>query len=78
MKRSFYIRPVWDDEAKVFYSDTDISGLNIETDTLEEFYELVAEYAPDMIEANHPLPVAPSKPVQPDTVFVEKAMAVAC
>ena len=50
----FYVVPVWDEEAKRWYTDGNIIGLNIETKTLEELIDLVREFAPDLIEANHP------------------------
>jgi hypothetical protein len=53
MKRMFYVRAVWDDEAKVFYSDSDIIGLHIETPTIEEFEAVMNDVAADLIFANH-------------------------
>ena len=53
MKKSFYVRAVWDDEAKTYYTESDIRGLAIETRSLDEFEELVFELGPDMIMANH-------------------------
>ena len=35
MKKTFYVRALWDEEAKRFYSESDIHGLHIETDTVE-------------------------------------------
>ena len=49
----FVVIPVWDDEAKVWYTDGNIIGLNLEAETLEELIGLVREYAGEMIEANH-------------------------
>lgn len=53
MKRTFYVRAHWDDEAKVFYSESDISGFHIEAKTVEAFEEAMAEYAVELIVANH-------------------------
>jgi Domain of unknown function (DUF1902) len=53
MKRTFYVKAIWDDEAKVWFSETDVAGLFIETKTLEEFEEVMPELARDMIIANH-------------------------
>jgi hypothetical protein len=53
MKRSFFVRAIWDDEAKVYYSETDIFGLNIETKTLDEFEEVMNALALEMIMDNH-------------------------
>lgn len=52
-KRSFSVRALWDEEAKVFYSDSDIVGLHIEAATLEEFESTLMELGPDLIVANH-------------------------
>jgi len=49
----FYIRPVWDDEAKVYVSASNIIGLNIEAETADEIYEIAKECAIDLIIANH-------------------------
>ena len=49
----FYIRPVWDEEAKVYVSESNIIGLSIEADTTEEIYEIAKECAVDLILANH-------------------------
>lgn len=49
----FYVRACWDDEAKVFYSESDIIGLHIEADTLDEFEEIMKTCARDLIFENH-------------------------
>ena len=49
----FYIRPVWDDEAKVYISESNIIGLNIEAETAHEIYEIAKDCAVDLIIANH-------------------------
>jgi hypothetical protein len=53
MKRTFFVKALWDAEAKVWYSETDIEGLFIETRHLAEFEEIIPELARDMIIANH-------------------------
>jgi Domain of unknown function (DUF1902) len=53
MKRTFYVKAVWDDEAKVWYSETDIEGLFINAKDLDEFEEVVNEFAGDLILENH-------------------------
>ncbi len=53
MQKRFYVRAVWDDEAKTYYTESDIWGLHIETPSLDEFEELVFELGPQMIMANH-------------------------
>lgn len=52
-KRTFTVRPVWDDEAQVFYCESDIDGLHIEAKTLEEFEQLIDLHAVDLVIANH-------------------------
>ena len=52
-KRTFFVRAVWDEDAGVFYSESDIEGLHIEAETLEEFEKVMADEAIDLIVANH-------------------------
>ena len=52
MKSSYYVRAIWDPEAAVWVSESDIPGLVIEADTLAEFENLTGELAPEMLAAN--------------------------
>ena len=45
---------IWDDEAKVFTSQSNIPGLVVEAESFEEFIELVEALAPDVLPANIP------------------------
>jgi hypothetical protein len=51
----FKVSAIWDDDAKVFTSESNIPGLVIEAETYDEFVELVEALAPEMLEANLPL-----------------------
>ena len=51
--RTFFVKAVWDDEAKIYYSESDIIGLHLESKTLEKFEELVMELARELIIENH-------------------------
>lgn len=53
MKRTFNVKAVWDDEAQVFYSQSDIQGLHVEAASLDEFEAIIIEEAPELIMANH-------------------------
>ena len=53
MKRTFHIRAIWDAEAQVYVSESDISGFHIEAATLDEFEALMNELAVELIMANH-------------------------
>ena len=53
MRRMYSVTAVWDDEAQVFYCESDIEGLHVEAGSLEEFQRLIAEHAPELIIANH-------------------------
>ena len=53
MKRTFFVRAIWDDEAKVFYSESDIDGLHIEAATVNAFEDVLFDAAIDLIVANH-------------------------
>ena len=52
-RRVFSVEALWDEEAKVFYSQSDIDGLHIEAKSLKEFEKIVMDLAPDLILANH-------------------------
>lgn len=53
MKRTFHIRAIWDDEAKVFVSESDIEGLHIEAASLDLFEDIMNDVAVEIIMANH-------------------------
>lgn len=50
---SFEITALWDAEAQVWISESDIIGLHIEADTLEEFGKEVKRHAADLVIENH-------------------------
>jgi hypothetical protein len=52
-QRTFFVRSIWDDEAGVYYCESDIVGLHIEAQTSEEFEALMHEFVPELIMANH-------------------------
>lgn len=52
MTHSFYVKATWDAEASVWYSESDIPGLVLQTDTLEEFEDLIRHFAPDLLASN--------------------------
>ena len=54
IKKDFWVKPCWDAEARVYYSESNIRGLHIEADTPDEFHSLARELAPEMIRDNHP------------------------
>ena len=49
---SFYVNAIWDPEAQVWVSQTNIPGLVVEADCMEEFHVLVKALAPELISAN--------------------------
>ena len=61
-QRTFRVRPVWDSEAGVFVSDSDIIGLHVEAATVDEFESLVLEFAPELVLANHRDTSTPCRP----------------
>ncbi len=70
MKNQFYVKALWDDKHKLYYSDSNIRGLNLETESLDEFWDLVDHFAPDLIYCNHfsqKTPKNPSAKVQKDS-----------
>ena len=52
MKQSYYVTALWDAEASVWHSETNIPGLVIEADTVGEFEDLMNALAPEMLAAN--------------------------
>ncbi|MBA3810121.1 MAG: DUF1902 domain-containing protein [Caulobacteraceae bacterium] len=52
MQPSYHVRAIWDPEASVWTSQSDIPGLVIEADTLSEFESLMEDLAPQMLAAN--------------------------
>ena len=52
-RRNFTVCAKWDDDAGVFYSESDIIGLHIEAETIEEFEEIMRREAPELVVANH-------------------------
>lgn len=52
-KRHFFVHAHWDAAVKRIYAESDIIGLNIETDTIEEFREVMEDVAGALIFSNH-------------------------
>lgn len=60
MTRELVVMADWDDEAQVWVaSSTDIYGLNVEADTLEQLSVKVAGAISDLLELNGPKPDGP-------------------
>ncbi len=53
MKRTFFVEAVWDEDANVFYSKSDIEGFHIESETIEEFEDVMRDTAIELIMENH-------------------------
>ena len=53
MQRSFSVKAVWDSEAGVYVSKSDIIGLHIEAATVEEFEAIMRDVATDLVIANY-------------------------
>lgn len=51
LEEEFWVRAVPDRE--VIRSESNIIGLHIEADTMDQFHEAVLEIAPELIVANH-------------------------
>lgn len=52
-RKNFRVKAVWDAEAEVFYSESDVEGLHIESASLEEFEQILLDVGPDLIVDNH-------------------------
>ena len=49
----FFVKAVWDDETRVFVSESNIKGLHIEAETIDEFEEVMNDIAGDLLASNH-------------------------
>ncbi|WP_377292980.1 DUF1902 domain-containing protein [Rhizobium sp. SG2393] len=52
-RRTFHVKAIWDAEAGVFYSESDIIGLHIEAADLDAFEDILLSEAADLVVANH-------------------------
>ena len=52
MARSFYVKAFWDADASVWCSESNIPGLVLQTDTLEEFQDLIRHFGPELLAEN--------------------------
>ena len=59
MTSAFTVTAVWDPDAQVFTTESDIPGLVVEAATFEELVDLVLSLAPEVIAANVPAAQAP-------------------
>jgi hypothetical protein len=48
----FHVIARWDEEARVFYSESDIPGLVVEAETFDEFVDLVQHFVPELLAEN--------------------------
>ena len=81
-----FIKAIWDEENKIYYSQSNVRGLHIEAATFELFKEVVFDVIDELIEANHPelnnnnnkksIPNASSKTIKPE-ISVELAWLMA-
>jgi len=52
MAEPFYVKAIWDPEAGVWCSESNIQGLVLETATLAEFESLAKHFAPELLAEN--------------------------
>jgi hypothetical protein len=52
MTDPFYVKAIWDPEAEVWTSKSNIQGLVLETATLAEFESLAKHFAPELLAEN--------------------------
>ena len=53
VKRTFSVKALWDEEAQIFYCESDVIGLHIEAATIEEFEEVMRDSVTELFVANH-------------------------
>jgi hypothetical protein len=61
MAKAFTVTAVWDPDAEVFTTESDIPGFVVEAATFEELVDLVRSLAPEMIASNVPGAPAPHR-----------------
>jgi Domain of unknown function (DUF1902) len=59
MQKPFTVTAIWDAQARVFTTGSDIPGLVVEADTFEELVNLAESFAPEIIADNLPDAVPP-------------------
>jgi len=52
MSEPFYVKAIWDREAEVWCSESNIRGLVLETATLSEFEAIAKHLAPELLAEN--------------------------
>jgi hypothetical protein len=53
-KTPYYVEAIWDAEAEVFVSQSNVPGLVVEAASLDEFMQTVRELTPVLLDANDP------------------------
>ncbi len=78
MRDELYVQAIWDEEAGVYISESNIPGMFIQTETLGLFEEVMLDVVPDLIEANilKPAREAKAQAKQPEKVgFIFKGVS---
>jgi len=52
MSEGLYINAMRDAEAGIFFVESNVPGLNVEADTIEEMIEILVDVVPELIKAN--------------------------
>jgi Domain of unknown function (DUF1902) len=52
MRRAYRVEAMWDPEAEVWTSRSDLPGLVIETATLDEFEALIRDLSPKLVDSD--------------------------
>jgi Domain of unknown function (DUF1902) len=53
-KTPYFVEAIWDAEAEVFVSQSNVPGLVVEAASLDEFMQTVREPTPVLLDANDP------------------------
>lgn len=52
----YVIHAVWDESAGVFYAESNVPGLHVEAETIQQFIDVLQDVVPELLAANHALP----------------------
>ena len=67
---AYHVRAVWDADGGVYWSESNVPGLNVEAETLAGFVDLVESLAPDLLRDN-------GRPPAPVTIVGETVLKAA-
>ncbi len=50
---NFRVKAIWDEKNRIYVSESNIRGLHIEAETIDQFEETLKDIAGDLLASNH-------------------------